>query len=589
VNGLALTRSARVSGVAGKILLTAFFSLVFFGSAIARQQSAINSNNSAPHTGQIAGHIYSAVTGQPLAKAVVALEFQSDEANPPSIETGSDGAFVFTSLAPGKYAVSVERCGYIDGTFEDNDFKSLISLDRGQKREGIDIRLERGGAISGSITDADNEPVPGLLIEAKSFPYQPGGELGGGGVASSARTDDLGNFRLIGLNPGSYFIDVANPAVEIASAGAVQYREVYYPEAYSLHDAQRVRVNAGTETSGIHVPVRLERAFGVRGRVYPDCRREGCAVSTEVFSTLPTRSASNNSTSGDGSFLLGGLFPGSYSIKASGFRQSGGLPREYFGTGSVRVQVVDRDADADVSLGPLAEISGAVVDEPTKLAALKSVQIVVTRVALMDGEIPNDRSDNSDSSTSESLDVAGRFLMTKIDPGTYVFGLTREQQIRFIVGSIESNPAAAAENIGLMYLKEVNCGGRDYAKQVFELSGGARLSDCKITIGRDTASINGRVMDGDKGMGGRLVVAIPESPELRRNPRYTLSGRTNHDGQFGIEGIIPGDYLIFTVTPNEERSYYALDFAERNASVAERATFKPGETKTFVLRPSAAQ
>ncbi len=62
-----------------------------------------------------------------------------------------------------------------------------------------------------------------------------------------------------------------------------------------------------------------------------------------------------------------------------------------------------------------------------------------------------------------------------------------------------------------------------------------------------------------------------------------MTARTNHNGQFSIAGIIPGDYLVFAVAPNAEQSYYALDFAERNLSLAERATFKSGESKIFVL------
>jgi hypothetical protein len=192
-----------------------------------------------------------------------------------------------------------------------------------------------------------------------------------------------------------------------------------------------------------------------------------------------------------------------------------------------------------------------------------------------------------DDPTSSGLDSAGRFKLTGIDPGLYV--LTLGQATIANPADLASLAGGAAEDLRLMYLKQANCAGRDYAKEVFRLNGGTLLSDCKVTIGRDTASINGKVMDGDKGVARQLVVAIPALPELRRNPRYTLTGSTNRDGQFSITGIIPGDYLIFAVTPNVEQSYYALDFAERNPSAGERATFRPGEAKTFVLKPSSAQ
>jgi hypothetical protein len=589
VGEVALTRSARFSGDVGKFLLTAFFLIVFLGSATARQQSANNSKNTAPPSGQISGHVYSAATGQPLAKAVITLQLRSDEPNPPSFETASDGAFAFTALPAGTYDVLIERCGYMTRAAEDSsrDSDAVIVLGAGQKREGLDYHLLRGGVISGSVTDADNEPVPGVLVEAKAFPYQPGGKSTSGGTDASSRTDDLGNFRLIGLGPGSYFINVASNGNETPNSGEVLYREVYYPEAYLLRDAQRVRVNAGEETPGIHVTVRLARAFSVRGHVSGTCTDSGCALATEAISGLPTQTGLNNFDVGDGSFELSGLFPGEYSVKARGFRGSE-RGREYFGFGSARVDVLDRDADASLSLGPLAEISGTFVDESGKQAGPKNLEIAVTSVGQKEDESSIQKVIDRDNSTSSTVGPTGHFKLTGIDPGAYTFGLNR------IAPAAESNSTpqdagAAGDDLQSLYLKHVNCAGRDYAKEVFQLNGGTRLIDCRVTIGHDTASVNGKVLNGEKGVAGQIVVAIPESPELRRNPRYTLSGRTNREGQFSIAGIIPGDYLIFAVTPNEEQSYYALDFAERNPRDAERATFKPGEAKAFVLKPSSAQ
>jgi hypothetical protein len=589
VREVALTRSARFSGDAGKILLTVFLLFVFIGSVQARQQSANNSKKSEPPSGIISGHVYSAATGQPLGKAVVTLQLRSEDPNPPSFETASDGAFAFTALPVGTYDVLIERCGYATHTVEEasTDSDSVIALRAGEKREGLTYHLLRGGVISGTVTDGDNEPVPGLLVEARALPYQPGGDNTSGGADVSAHTDDLGNFRLIGLGPGAYFIVVANNQGVSPNSGELVYREVYYPQAYSLRDAQRVRVNAGEETSGIHVTVRLARVFTLRGHVSGSCSDSGCLLSAAAISSLPAQTGFNSFAFGNGSFELGGLFPGEYSLQARGFRGTEVRGREYFGMGSAHVEVLDRDTDASVSLGPLAELSGTVVDESGKPSSLKRLEIAIAPVGLIEGGGPLERLIGEDDPTSSGLDSAGRFKLTGIDPGLYV--LTLGQATIANPADLASLAGGAAEDLRLMYLKQANCAGRDYAKEVFRLNGGTLLSDCKVTIGRDTASINGKVMDGDKGVARQLVVAIPALPELRRNPRYTLTGSTNRDGQFSITGIIPGDYLIFAVTPNVEQSYYALDFAERNPSAGERATFRPGEAKTFVLKPSSAQ
>jgi len=596
VGEVALTRSARFSGDVGKILLITFLLFVFLGSASGRQQSTNNSKNSGPPSGQISGHVYSVETGAPLAKAVVSIEFQGEGDNPPpgDIQTGADGSFLFTSLAPGKYAISVKRCGYISQPGSEIGMASTgsdssVSLAQGEKHDEIKFFLVRGGIISGTVTDGDNEPVPGLLVEARSYPFVPGGgNIATPGAASTAYTDDLGNFRLIDLNSGSYFVSVSNNESPNISSGSVQYREVYFPNAHSVRDAQRVRVSAGSETSGIHVTVKLERAFSVRGHAQGPCRSVNsvsCSMVASGVGSLAANFTLQGSAREDGTFEIAGFFPGEYTLTAAAIRRADGEGGRFFGIGSVHVQVFDRDAVAEISVEPLAEISGAIVCEPSPTGDKQPPQISLMKVSepmvptsqprLFVGTAPQGNSANS----------RNHFDM---QPGTYLFTLTA-LRVFMVEGSVVQLNNLSVTDTGLMYLKEVNCGGRDYAKEAIELGSGTRLDDCKVKIGHDTASINGKVMDGDKGIAGQIVVAIPESPELRRNPRYTLAGRTNREGQFSITGIIPGDYLIFAVTPNEEQSYYAPDFAERNSRDAERATFKPGEAKVFVLKPSSAQ
>jgi hypothetical protein len=601
VREVALTRSARFSGDAGKILVTAFllfvFLLAFLSGAQARQQSSNNSAKSDPPSGQISGHVFAADTGTPLAKAVVSLEVAGNSPISESVETTADGVFHFTGLAPGKYLISIERCGYISEphaygtpTFSAGD--DLVSLTAGEKREALDFRLKRGGVISGSVTDEDNEPVPGMIVQALPFPYEPGGSHGFFGMeGAAATTDDLGNFRLIGLNPGSYYVYVNTIGQRWGRQRTVEYREAYYPEADSPRDAQRVRVNTSAETSGIHVTVRLTRSFNIRGHVQGSCKgaaETSCMLLASRANSPMTSPGGNTAVDDDGAFELTGLVPGEYSVKAIAIRQANTEAMQtLLGTGSTRIQILDRDAEADVSVGPLGQISGTVVDESSKPGKPRGLVIVIRQIGAQGAEGADARMFIGGKADGRPVDAKGRFELTGIETGTYVLGLAA-RGVQFDEPN-QQTEGSAADDPDTMYLKEFVCAGRDYANRAFELNSSTRLSDCKVKLGHDTASIHGKVMDGDKGVAGQIVVAIPESPELRRNPRYTLSGRTNRDGQFSIIGIIPGDYLIFAVTPNAEQSYYALDFAERNQAAAERATFKPGEAKTFVLKASTAQ
>lgn len=597
---VALTRSARFSGGVGKILLTIFFLLVCTNTGHARQQSANNSKTSGPPSGQISGHVYSAATGQPLAKAVVSLEMQGDSNGPGhgDIETGSDGSFQFKEVAGGKYEISVSRCGYLAQTNTGNgqgDIDSLVSVGAGESRDGVSIYLVRGGVISGTVTDSDNEPVPGLQVEARAFPYMPGGgNMANFGAASSTTTDDLGNFRLIDLNSGSYFVVVGDNDAARPSSGSVKYREVYFPNSHSIREAQRVRVTAGEEIAGIHVAVKLERAFSLRGHAYGTCHSGAdiyCAMFASNIGSFPTVSGPNQAAVQNGDFEIAGLFSGEYDVTATAVRKSQAEGYRYLGVGTVRIQVLDADAQADVSVGPLAQISGTVLDDSTRPTNQKNLQVSLMQISDPPVRNAGPRIFGSGTVERSTANPERRFQITGIEPGAYIFSLAA-LQIFSVDGPgaqvIDSGGSDAGDG-GSVYVKEATCGGRDYAKEMLTVGPGERFDGCKIKIGQDTASMSGKVLNGDKGVAGQIIVAIPESTQLRRNPRYTLSGRTNREGQFSITGIIPGDYLVFAVTPNVEQSYYALDFAERNARDAERATFKPSEAKAFVLKPSSAQ
>jgi len=599
VSRVALTRSARFFGGIGKCLLTLLLLLVATGNLRARQQSSPASKNSAPATGQISGHVYSAANGAPLAKAVVTLTqvVDGDEQPARSVQTVSDGSFAFDALAPGKYGLSVTRCGFItqslpeDGAYSDTS-DAAVSLSAGQRRDGMEIKLLRGGVISGNVTDQDGEAVPDLLVQAMAFPYQPGGaQSSSPEPSSSARTDDLGNFRLGGLNPGAYYVIVSTERSERDASGQIVYRDIAYPNAYVAHDAQRVNVNVGSETPGIHTTVRLEKSFAVRGHIHGACQSDTdvrCLMFAWHTGAFVTQNHSNGGSNSEGDFQMNGVFPGEYAVRAIAFRQGEGWPGMFVGVGNTQVQVFDRDAETEVSVGPLAEVSGTVVNDRAQSNDVSKLQITLSETIGAEADESFRQIGEDPEIKSSPVDVHGHFQIKVIGTGAYVFGLSGHSPEAAEI-SPEPTTDAPPVNSNLMYLKEVQCSGRDYTARPLALSSGVRLSDCKVKIGHDTATINGKVLNGDKGVAGQIVVVIPESPELRRNPRYTMTGRTDRNGQFSIAGIIPGDYLVFAVTPNEERSYYALDFADRNQRDAERVTFKPGESKTFILRPSSAQ
>ena len=79
-----------------------------------------------------------------------------------------------------------------------------------QQVTGIDVALVPGGVIVGRVLDEDGTPFAGAVVDA----LVTRSEMGTDTLASvsTSQTDDHGDFRLYGLNPGQYDVSAADPA-----------------------------------------------------------------------------------------------------------------------------------------------------------------------------------------------------------------------------------------------------------------------------------------------------------------------------------------------------------------------------------------
>lgn len=102
-----------------------------------------------------------------------------------------DGRFALGDLAPGRYRLRA----YAEGVVRAN---IPIELRPGERRTGLEVRIDPGLSIRGAVVDEAGVPLAGVTVSATSER----------GEASqpywSATTDARGWFELVGLVPGSY-------------------------------------------------------------------------------------------------------------------------------------------------------------------------------------------------------------------------------------------------------------------------------------------------------------------------------------------------------------------------------------------------
>jgi hypothetical protein len=512
---------------------------------------------------QISGKVVRSDTLEPIRKAELTLYPQFEYAEGSRIlRSGADGSFLFPDVQPGPYILEVSHTGYSTFSCGKDPDCTQLSLKSGQKLDDLVVRMNPAGVISGRVFDEDQDPVEGVQVYALRINLLRGGrrEIS---ARSSVLTDDQGSFRMANLAPGFYYVRagglVQHPmnqmALKQAHGEALQYRDTYYPGTGVLSETSPLEVGPDVEASGIRFSVATEKTYTITGKVVSGAKR-GEPKPTEIRFTKKSDSEQmfggpDTEIGPDGSFKIPGLSPGEYTLIAKATTHDG---RE-LEQGYASVRLVDSNIQANIEVGRVGEVRGK-VEAPAGLS-LAGKQIILQTNGMV--YYPSDISSD------------GRFDVGNVPPGEYTLAVTENGDL--------------AEST---YLRKAVCAGRDYASQPLELALGTVL-DCDFTMANDIGSVSGQVMESNKPVPRLVVVLIPESRELRRIPRYTLTARSRAAGRYQIVGAIPGDYLLFAVPPSDDHEYFALDFADRNQDKAEHVTLGPHVTQVVNLTPARAR
>jgi hypothetical protein len=211
---------------------------------------------------------------------------------------GLDGAYSFAGVKPGTYYVHAILPGYIDpvSQFSDEDFASTDPAVRariaqlptitvtGTDSAHADVRLERGAAVSGRITYDDGTPASGWSIAVvKPKTQEDPGEaiaaamapaLAMGGMATVFKTDDLGSYRISGLNSGEIVLRVSLTATpvgvnagNISDGGSGIALTVYSGNTFDRAAAKAIKLIAGDEIAGVDITIPSHKLHSIAGHV----------------------------------------------------------------------------------------------------------------------------------------------------------------------------------------------------------------------------------------------------------------------------------------------------------------------------------
>src|SRR5271156_6159096 len=181
---------------------------VFIGAQIPETFNA--QSEPKEETCTVSGIVLRALDGTPLKDATVWMHSEENHEDTIATTTGAAGHFELTNIPAGHYRLSAQRDGYIEmqyGQKRPSDPGSVLTLKAGQKLEDLLFKLRRTGVIAGRVFDEDGEPMSGVRVQALR-------EVFADGKIDFEQTDDhesddRGEFRLYGLDPGRYLVAAA--------------------------------------------------------------------------------------------------------------------------------------------------------------------------------------------------------------------------------------------------------------------------------------------------------------------------------------------------------------------------------------------
>ena len=510
----------------------------------------------------IAGSVLAEVGGDPLVKATLSLRSKTarPQDRPRTARTDSSGRYMFRDLEPGQYVLRATRRGYIPrnygqksgDSFRRDEVGTSLTVAPGQVLEDIDFQLIRAGVVEGRVVDQDNEPLERVQVMLSGYRIL-GGERR---LMPFGRdeTDDRGQFRIFGIPPGTYFLSASPRPFAVMSGGADRsFPPTYYPGVLRVEEAATVQVAAGSEVGGFNISLIETLAYNVRGRVLtPEGKPAHSAMIMSLNDSgedIVSMMGRNTMTNLQGEFKVSGLLPGRHRLHA----QAGG--GEDAQMASLTVDVVDRDLSGlTLVLGKGVQISGGIVtdQEGSDLDWRRIFVSMVPTVNIRQLSFGGSGGRVSDDFT---------FKISNRPEGTY----------RLVVRLPTGNH----------YVSSIRAEGQDITDRPMELRSNDRLDGVEIHISSNGAQLSGVVEQAGKrevAAGVTVLVFAADSQHRGLHSRFTRTTQTDQRGQFTLQGLVPGEYLLCAVADHESGLESDLDYLGSLERDSERIDLSSGQT-----------
>ncbi len=415
-----------------------------------------------------------------------------------SARTDDTGAYSVSGLPNGIYKVrtNAEGTSFINKYFDNVlnfDNASPVNVKAGGDTAGINFVLEPGGAISGTVLGADNQPIERLFVSAEDFD--------GGFFVNGAETDSSGKYVINGLPAGKY---------RVRTNGEGGFVNEFFNDTVNDELAQAVTVTVGADTPDINFV--LGNGGSISGTILDSNNQPISDVNIDVENFETGNWIAGSRTDSSGKYKVNGIPTGAYKVRTNA--EGTNFTNEYFDNASdfdsataVNVTAGSDTPGINFVLSKGGSISGVVLDTSNN-------------------PIPGIRVDAEDFNqhfhvNGAKTDVNGAYIINGLPTGDY--------RIR------------------------TNAEGTDFVNKFFNNVVDDNLAaPVKVTSPNNTPNINFRLEKGGSISG--LVVDDDNSPisnihvevEFFESGRWVNSARTDSAGKYLVRGLPAGNFRVRT-------------------------------------------
>lgn len=480
---------------------------------------------------RIAGVVRGA-SGEPLpARVTVRLERGPIWTLPDDIVAGADGRFAAGPLWPGDVALQAEHAGRAPARL------TLRGLAPGEVREGIELVLPDGAAVSGRAVLADGTPVAGARITAS--PERPTWPPRDGDLAVVARDD--GSFRIAGLEPGGVRLSatLAVPEEPEGPEGPEepeQERRGRRPLAAELRDVP---------PGSADLVLVLRPGARLAGRVVDEQGLPVTSFSVTAFRDSDTRGlgrVSGQFADPGGAFALEDVAPGAWRLEARADGHAVALPPLVTAPAEDVVLVLPRAA---VVRGVVLDAQGRAQEGAHVVAELRSYRPVTAETDAR-GAFALERLPAGEVRVWASAPPAAptREVALLLDPGEVVedleLRLSAGGSVEGVVLRADGSPVAG---VGVMGAYR----NRGDLRAVTDASGAFALSGVPAGAVRIVASVDGLPLSEEvavvDGAVVRVRLVVPDVQLVRVHGRVRVAGEPVSSGTLWVRSLGPGPGL----------------------------------------------